>query len=132
YQDSAGWRARTKFRDFDGVTRPVDRRRKTQAAAIRALKQALAERTTPVDSDGITPDMRFREAADLWVAEFRRAVEAGRRSPTSLETYENRLHGLVLPAIGELRVRELTVPRLGKVVAAAQDQHSAATAKTVR
>ncbi|MDU0290736.1 tyrosine recombinase XerC [Saccharothrix longispora] len=132
YQDSAGWRARTKFRDFDGVTRPVDRRGKTQAAAIRALKQALAERTTPVDSDGITPDMRFREAADLWVAEFRRAVEAGRRSPTSLETYENRLHGLVLPAIGELRVRELTVPRLGKVVAAAQDQHSAATAKTVR
>ncbi|KOX12789.1 integrase [Saccharothrix sp. NRRL B-16348] len=132
YQDSAGWRARTNFRDFDGVTRPVERRGRTQAAAIRALKKALAERTTPVDSEGITPDMRFRTAAELWLREFQRAVDAGKRSSTSKETYENRLNGLVLPAIGDLRVRELTVPRLGRVVAAAQDLHSSATAKTVR
>lgn len=132
YQDSAGWRARTNFRDFDGVTRPVERRGKTQAAAIRALKKALAERTTPVDSEGITPEMRFRTAAELWLKEFQRAVDAGKRSPTSKETYENRLNGLVLPAIGDLRVRELTVPRLGRVVAAAQDLHSSSTAKTVR
>ncbi|WP_367131173.1 tyrosine recombinase XerC [Saccharothrix sp. HUAS TT1] len=132
YQDSAGWRARTNFRDFDGVTRPVERRGRTEATAIRALKKALAERTAPVDSEGITPDMRFRTAAELWLREFQRAVDSGRRSPTSKETYESRLNGLVLPAIGDLRVRELTVPRLDKVVAAAQDLHSSATAKTVR
>ncbi|MFE9745995.1 tyrosine recombinase XerC [Saccharothrix saharensis] len=132
YRTSTGWRATTKFRDFDGVTRPVERWGKTKAAAVRALQEALRDRTPPSGSDGITPHMRFREAAELWLEEFQRAIDAGRRSPTSKETYENRLRGLVLPAIGELRVRELTVPRLGQVVAAAQDKHSAATAKTVR
>lgn len=132
YQDRSGWRARTNFRDHDGVTRPVERRGRTKTAAVRALKEALRDRTAPSGSEGITPDTRFREAAELWLAEFQRAVDSGRRSPTSRETYENRLRGLVLPAIGELRVRELTVPRLGRVVAAAQDRHSSSTAKTVR
>ncbi|MFD7653384.1 tyrosine recombinase XerC [Actinosynnema sp. NPDC059797] len=132
YPDRSGWRARANFRDHDGVTRPVERRGRTRTAAVRALKEALRDRITPSESGGITPDTRFREAAELWLAEFQRAVDAGRRSPTSKETYENRLHNLVLPAIGGLRVRELTVPRLGRVVAAAQDRHSPHTAKTVR
>lgn len=132
YRTSTGWRATAKFRDFDGVTRPVERWGRTKTAAVQALKEAMRDRTPPTGSDGITPDMRFSEAAALWLEEFQRAIDAGRRSPTSKETYESRLNGLVLPAIGELRVRELTVPRLGRVVAAAQDQHSASTAKTVR
>ena len=132
YQTSTGWRATTKFRDFDGVTRPVERSGKTSASAVRALKAALRDRTALSGSEGVTPDTRFRDAAELWLEEFQRAIDAGRRSPTSKETYEGRLRGLVLPAIGELRVRELTVPRLGRVVAAAQDQHSSSTAKTVR
>ncbi|MFD9739285.1 tyrosine-type recombinase/integrase [Umezawaea sp. NPDC059074] len=132
YRTATGWRAQTKFRDYDGVTRDVERLGKTEAAAIRNLKEALRDRTTPVDSDGIKPDTKFREAAEVWLKDFQRAIDAGKRSPTSKETYESRLHGLVLPAIGDLRIRELTVPRLGKVVAAAQQLHSASTAKTVR
>lgn len=132
YPTSTGWRATTKFRDFDGATRTVERWGKTKAAAVRALKEALRDRTPPAGADGITPDTRFKDAAALWLEEFQRAVDSGRRSPTSKETYANRLHNLVLPAVGELRVRELTVPRLGRVVAAAQDLHSSSTAKTVR
>jgi hypothetical protein len=105
YQTSTGWRATTKFRDYDGTTRPVERTGKTKAAAERALKEALRDRTRPAETGTITPDTRFRAAAELWLAEFQRAVDAGHRSPTSRETYENRLNGIILPAIGELQVR---------------------------
>ncbi|GAA2675672.1 MULTISPECIES: tyrosine recombinase XerC [Actinosynnema] len=133
YRDKSGWRAVTNYRDHDGVTRPVERRGSTKTAAERALKEALRDRTSPLTGgDGITPETRFKDAAVLWLEEFQRAIDGGRRSPTSKETYEGRLNSLVLPAIGELRVRELTVPRLGRLVAAAQDLHSSSTAKTVR
>jgi integrase len=129
---AAGWRARTQFRDFDGVTREVERSGRTQGLASRRLKDALRERTLPAAAGTLTGDSRFREAADLWVAELTAAIEAGTRSPTTLETYQQRLKGIVLPALAEVRVRELTTPRLNAVVAATRERHSAASAKTVR
>jgi hypothetical protein len=50
WETSAGFTARTKFRNFDGVVRPVKRNGKTKAAAERALKAALVERQTPVNA----------------------------------------------------------------------------------
>ncbi|WP_439664138.1 site-specific integrase [Lentzea sp. HUAS TT2] len=132
YSTSTGWRATTNFRDYDGITRPVERSGKTKTAAERALKEALRDRTAPGEEGMITTETRFREAAEVWLTEFRAAVAVGARSPTSLETYEGRLNGIILPAVGELRMRELTVARIGKLLTTVQARQSAASAKTVR
>jgi len=132
YRTSTGWRAMTTFRDYDGVGRPVERVGKTKTAAERALKEALRDRTTPADEGSIKPDTRFRNAAVLWLEEFQAAIDSGTRSPTSRETYEGRLNGIVLPAIGALQMNELTVGRLGRLFRTTQAQQSTSTAKTVR
>jgi integrase len=49
-----------------------------------------------------------------------------------LETYQQRLTTIVLPALAEVRIRELTVPRLHAVLTTTRQRHSAASAKTVR
>lgn len=124
--------ARTQFRDFDGVTRDVERVGRSKAAAGRSLKEALRDRPLPATAGILTGNSRFREAAELWLDELRRAIKLGTRSPTTLDTYNQRLTSIVLPALAEVRIRELTTPRLNAVCAVTLDRYSAATAKTVR
>ncbi|MEU0877821.1 hypothetical protein ABZ345_04415 [Lentzea sp. NPDC005914] len=111
YQSESGWRAQTNYRDYDGHTRPVQRRGKTKAEAERKLKKALAERKAPA-GDGLTPDSRFKEAAALWFGKFQALADAGKRSPGSVDTYRSILDRHVLPGLGELRIREMTVARI--------------------
>lgn len=132
HETDVGWRAVANFRDFDGKTRPVERNGSSRAAARRKLMEALRDRATPNGGEGLTPDSRFRDASEMWLAEFQAAVDAGDRSETSKETYEQRLKTLVFPAVGELRVRELTVPRLSALCRTVQRTHSVSTARTVR
>ncbi len=73
---------RRTIRDYDGKTRPVERRGKTKAAAERSLKKALAERKGPA-GDSLTPDSRFKEAVDLWFGKFQALADAGKRSPAA-------------------------------------------------
>jgi hypothetical protein len=89
WDNGAGFTARTKFRDFDGVVRPVKRNGSTKAAAERNLKAALVDRQAPVKEHEITPDSKFGQAADRWFVELEQAVESGDRSPGTLDTYRS-------------------------------------------
>ncbi|MDQ3153750.1 MAG: hypothetical protein M3R63_19240 [Actinomycetota bacterium] len=91
WRDGAGWIARAKFRDFDGVVRPVKRSGRTKVAAERALRAALVEREVPAKESEVMPGTTFGKVAELWLAEVERAVDAdgfsGRRDmagPSSL------------------------------------------------
>src|SRR5689334_11349811 len=110
-QTESGWIAVANYRDFDGKTRPVLRRGKTEPEAERRLKKALAERKGPA-GDSLTPDSRFKEALDLWPAKFQKLVDMGKRSPSSLDTSRSGLGRHVLPGLGELRMRDMTGDRL--------------------
>jgi hypothetical protein len=44
YRTPSGWRARTTYRDYDGVTREVERHGRTKAAAERLLATAVSNR----------------------------------------------------------------------------------------
>src|SRR6478735_798220 len=44
YPTATGFRVRTLYRDFDGQTRPVERKGKTKSATARALIEALRDR----------------------------------------------------------------------------------------
>jgi hypothetical protein len=65
YSAPGGYRCRALFRDYDGVTRPVERTGKTKAAD-RALREALRDRDyrTPVDGD-LTPATKLSVVAEL-------------------------------------------------------------------
>ncbi len=129
WQDDSGWVAKTRFPDFDGVSRQVKRRGKSKAAAIRALRAALVDRQTPVRESEVVPDTKFAKVADLWLAEVEEAVEAGRRSPGTLDIYSSIYRRHVKAALGEMRIREITTPVVDRALGVIK-KRSAARART--
>ncbi len=127
-----GFVAKAKYRDFDGVTRLVERSGHTETAARNRLREALRDRSAQSAGGLITGDTKFSAAADLWLREVNSAVETGDLSPNSAYLYERQLRNYVLPALGELRIREVTTPRVDVLLQAVRKRRSAATAKVVR
>lgn len=111
--------ARTRYRDFDGVTRLVERRGSSKAAATRALREALATRPTPVGA-GLSADSRVKLLADQFFADAR---TAGKPSERSLRQYEGTWRRRLAPAIGELRISEATTGLLNSVIGSIQRTH---------
>lgn len=124
HPDGGQWRAATKYRDTDGVTRPVARIGKTKAAANRALLAACAERG-PATSLG--PSVRLVDIAPMWLAEVER-IRAG----TSYDTYRRHLNNRVLPALGQLYLREITVPVAHNWLRSLEDELAANTVRSCR
>jgi integrase len=115
--------ARARFRDYDGKTRDVEATDTTGPAAIRALKMRLRDRCTPTDGD-ITRETRVRILGELWLDEV---LAEERLAVQTLQRYETSLRSAILPALGNLRIREATVGRLDKFLRAiAKDRPSAA------
>ena len=109
-QDASGkWTARTRFRDFDGVLRLVEAAGTSISGAENALRCQIRERVTPSGDGQLTRDTKLSELAAFWLRELQ--IE-GRLAPSTLELYERDTRNLVLPALGELRLRELTVGRV--------------------
>jgi integrase len=131
YQTASGWRANTKFRDHDGVTRRVERTGKTKAAAERNLKTALAERTGPA-GQMITSDSRFEDVAEQWFRTVQAGVDRGTRSPATADVYRSILDRHVLKGLGQLRMREATVPRVDAFLTTLRQTTGTPTAKTAR
>lgn len=95
-------------------TREMGRHGGSKAAAERALKEAFRDRAGIDAGTDLTPQTRVRELAEAWFA----SLEA--QSPTTRQSYRNRVDNQILPALGELRLRELTtgtVDRFLKTVA---------------
>jgi len=122
--------ARAWFRDLDGQARQVERRGPSKAKATDNLKAALRDRART--GTRITADTRIRDVAPEWLSAIDAAVEAGERSPGTAEHYRRQLDRVVLPGIGELRLREATVPVLDGFVHMVQEQRGPAAAKLTR
>ncbi|HEY0640939.1 MAG TPA: tyrosine-type recombinase/integrase [Pseudonocardiaceae bacterium] len=127
----SAWRAMTKFRDFDGITRRVERGGRTKAAAERALKIAIRDRTGPAGG-AITGETRLRDVAEQWFSSVEDAVAGGTRSPSTADTYRSNLDRHVLPGLGGLRLRELTVPVVDRFLGTVRRNAGTASAKTTR
>ena len=133
WQEGKIWLARVKFHDFDGTVRFVKRSGKTKAAAERELKTALADRQMPVKRAEITGQTTMDKLAELWLAEIERAVDAGTKSPGTLDAYRSIYRRHVKPALGALRVREVDTPVADRVLEAIKQKtvSGARTAKIV-
>ncbi|MEU7779197.1 tyrosine-type recombinase/integrase [Micromonospora parva] len=117
------FRARARFRDYDGKTRDIEATGTTGPAAERALKVKLRDRTTPND-DEITRETRVSRLADLWIEEI---TTEERIAPQTIQRYETSTRNAILPALGNLRIREASVGRLDRFLRdIAKDRASAA------
>ncbi|MGX7824025.1 site-specific integrase [Actinokineospora sp. 24-640] len=122
----------TDYRDFDGRTRRIERVGTSKADAELRLKEALRDRGRVDAGSEITSETKFAAVAEVWFTGIQEAVADGRRSPSTGELYRTRLDKQVLPALGQLRIREITVSRLDRLVSEVAKRHGKATAKTTR
>jgi integrase len=118
--------ARAKFRDYDGRIRLVAKSGRTRAAAERALKAALTNRQTPSGSGAITSAMRVEALADAW-------LEASHGWSTGTErTYRSVIKQQVKPALGQLRLREVTPGVVSRALTAIAKGSGPSAAKSAR
>src|SRR5699024_8472335 len=116
------WRARTRYRDHDGVTRLVERYGATGAAAERALKAALRDRARPTDADEITGDTTIRDLGAAWIENI---TTTGKVSPQTVEKYTRTVNKHVVPALGGVRVNEISVGKLERFLNAVESDGTA-------
>jgi integrase len=128
YGSGKSWVATCKFRDYDGVTRPVERSGESKAAAERALKEALRDRTHSNQDAEIGPDTKLDVVTESWWAGF--SVAPG--SPGTKRIYRDRLDNQIIPALGKIRCREFSTGTAERFLRKVEETHGPALTKTVR
>ncbi len=126
------YRARTKFRDDDGVVRDVERFAPTKAKAEAALKRALVDRKAPVQAGELRADMTVVAAGELWLAKVRR--EDSGLSRRTREQYEGSFNRYVRgSSVQGLTLRELNrVGVIEKFLQRTADERGTGSAKSAR
>ena len=128
YREGDHFRSRCKVRDYDGVVREVQRVGRSRAAAEKALSEALRDRARIDAGAEITPDAKLAVVAEVWFSDFERQD----RSPTTVAAYRDRLDKHIVPALGSVRVRELSVGVVDRHLRAVEAKHGAAMAKQTK
>ncbi len=128
YKTSSGYRAMTRYRDWDGKVRQIERHAATKGAATRILALAIRNRATGSRGPGLTAETKISELAQIW---FDQALESD-FSPGTLHLYRDRLDRQILPAMADLRIRELTTGLVDRHLAAVRRKHGSALAKTTK
>ncbi|MCI2422938.1 site-specific integrase [Saccharopolyspora sp. K220] len=124
--DDVTWRARTRFRAFDGKTRLVERSGPTEEKAVERLESAIEQLQKA--RARLTVDFKFRDVAEVWLGKIAR-----HRADTTYDTYEQTLKSVVLDRIGDLRLREISVPVLEEFVEKLEAEgYSASYRRSVR
>ncbi len=126
YKTDSGYRACTLARGYDGRTRALERHGKTKAAAERALKAALRDRAGEQTNAEIRAESRVSILAEAWYAGL------ADLSPITMQAYRDRLDRQILPRLGQLRIRELSVGHLDRHLRGIADEHGVATARMCR
>jgi integrase len=128
YGAGKSWRARCGFRDYDGVVRAIERSGTTKNSAERALKEAVRDRVRVDATAEISPDTKLRIVAEAWWAGF----SFSDKSPGTKRIYRERIDAQIIPAVGNVRCRELTVGTAERFLRAVEIKHGPALTKTVR
>lgn len=100
--------------------------------ASQNLRQTLQNRVLAGRQGDLTGMSRFADAVDLWLARVEEMVDAGARSPATVDTYQRQLKNHILPAMGQVRLGEATTPLVDKVIGTIKRNVSPATAKSCR
>jgi hypothetical protein len=121
-----GWVARCRVRDLDGRIRQVERAAVTKTAAVSALKAAVTDRNRGAKDEAISSASKVSVLAELWFRGLRR------KSPNTMHVYRDRLDRQVIPSLGELRVRELSVGTVSRHLRSVELAYGSAVARLTR
>lgn len=126
------FRARALYRDFDGLTREVAAEGRTKSAAEARLLNKLRGRASAQHGGSLKSTDKFSFAAEQWLERVGEMVADGRRSPGTREAYRRKLDSHVLPALGEVRLGEITTPLVDSVIRSIRQRVGPPTAKSSR
>ncbi|MEU4394990.1 helix-turn-helix domain-containing protein [Kribbella sp. NPDC023855] len=124
--------AKARYRDFDGRTRRVTAWGKTATGAENNLRTKLKTRTKLRGSSEIKPDDRVAVAVELFLAEVKELGEQEVMAPGTYQTYRYQYDKNLAPRIAEVRLGEVTTPRVNDVIKAIRDEVGAASARTCK
>lgn len=119
------FRARTKYRDYDGVVREVERTGTSKNGAINRLQKALRDRSRAGTTGEVNERSKIRDLAALWLAELEESGKAMRTKDTYRRSWEQDLK----KAVESLRVFEVTVSVATRVLQAIRDGNGSGSAK---
>lgn len=120
------WVARARFRDYDGVTRIVERGGASGQKAENALKEALRDRAR-LPAEDLTPETRLSRVAEEWTKELeRRDVSDGTK-----DLYRRNLKH-IMRGMGGLQMREVSVPTVDRFLEALLVNSGPETARLCR
>lgn len=129
YEQANGhWQARARYRDYDGVTRTVKRNGPTKNAAMLNLKTHLAERCHASSPAHLSPSSTIKDLSEIWWEEFQTKGKA----TSTQHRYRYDLNRLILPGIGQLKIRECTVGTLTSFLKAVSRNNGQQTARVVK
>jgi integrase len=126
------YRAIANYRDFDGRTRQLERTAKTETGSRNRLKEACRDRGRTDAAAEISAATTVTALAEEWFSRIQTAVDAGEKSPNTGQVYRDRLDNQVIPAIGGLRLREVRVSTIDRVLKTVRERNGVAVAKTTR
>lgn len=125
--DAHTWEAIARYRDSDGVTRRIRRQGTTATQAEHALLSAMRDRQQTVGTD-LTAESRVVDLAERWLAE----IEDSDRAVQTKRAYAHTVEAKVLPALGAVRLREASVPRVDRFLTTVHDKSGPSVAKRCR
>lgn len=121
------YRAKANYRRSNGTLGQVTRYRKSKIKAKLAV-QAAFEQLDDAGRATISPDMRMRQLADLFIQE-----KAERRAPGTVQTYQNAVDAHIKPGLGDLSIREAgNVQRLNDFITRVAKDNGHGAAKNCR
>jgi integrase len=121
-------RARCRFRDYDGQVRYVVRFGASQSAAERNLKTAMVDRVAASGAADLTRNSKVTDLSTAWLLE----VAASDLAKSTKARYSTIVVQFIDPGVGQLRLRELGVPAVDRLLRVVRQNHGATTAKGAR
>ena len=112
-------RARCRFRDYDCQVRYVVRFGSSQSAATRNLKAAMVERVAAAGPADLARTSKVADLSALWLLE----VEASELAKSTKARYSTIVSQFIDPGIGQLRLSELSVPAVDRLLRVIKEKH---------
>lgn len=126
-----GFRARCLVRDYDGKVRELERSGSSEAKAKARLREAIRDRHRAEADAEITGETKLAEVVRVWLVDLRAEIAAEEKSPGTGELYETTARRITA-GLGELRLREVTVGRVDRFLAATAIHHGPVSAKRAK
>ncbi|CAN5442026.1 site-specific integrase [soil metagenome] len=107
-----GVRGRARIRDDGGILHRVNRTAATRQEVIVLLRNAATEISTGVE-ELLRSDSTVADACAVWLVEVRTSA---RLAVSTLESYEDTVRNIVVPACGGITLADLSVGRCDRII----------------